>query len=85
MQWDPERSLRGRKPEEDSIQVGISRHLIARYAEEWTVEIRDLTATVNKIRRLRDKGRIKEARRLLPKQRVFPVEADIRARLSIDP
>ncbi len=34
IQWDPERSLRGVAQAHRSIQVGISRHLIERFANE---------------------------------------------------
>jgi hypothetical protein len=34
VQWDPERSLRGASLQVDSIQVGLSRHIIERYVDE---------------------------------------------------
>jgi hypothetical protein len=83
VQWDPERGMRGGSLEHDSIQVGISRHRIRRFTDDWTVEVRDLTATVDKIRRLRDAGEITAARRLLPPERPLEVPADIAARLGM--
>src|SRR5262249_24127230 len=41
VQWDPERSLRGAALPYASIQVGISRHLIREYVDEWIVGIED--------------------------------------------
>src|SRR5262249_30255554 len=35
VQWDPERSLRGAGLPYRSIQVGLSRHIIREYVEEW--------------------------------------------------
>ena len=35
VQWDPERSLRGAALPYYAIQVGVSRHLVREYAEEW--------------------------------------------------
>lgn len=85
VQWDPERSLRGEKRQQDSIQVGVSRHRIRTYTDEWVVSIEDWTETINKIRSLRDRGRIKDARRLLPSERVYPVPAPTAQRLSFTP
>jgi len=53
VQWDPERSIHGKKLEYRSIQVGLSRSVIARYVNEWTREIKDLTQLTRKLRDLR--------------------------------
>ncbi|MCL2424158.1 MAG: DUF4291 domain-containing protein [Micrococcales bacterium] len=34
VQWDPERSIRGQKLAHRSIQIGISRHVIAQFVDE---------------------------------------------------
>src|SRR5689334_12712117 len=39
VQWDPERTITGTSLAHKSIQVGLSRHVIGRYVDEWTVEI----------------------------------------------
>ena len=49
VQWDPERSLRGAGLPYGSIQVGLSRHIIREYVEEWTVAIEDYTPRVRKM------------------------------------
>src|SRR3989442_1144131 len=72
VQWGPERSLRGGALPHDSIQVGLSRHVIRRFAEEWIVEIRDLTPAVRKIHQHLRQGQAERARRLLPAERVYP-------------
>ena len=46
VQWDPERSIHGASLPYKSIQVGLSRHIVQRYVEDWTVEIRDITSRV---------------------------------------
>lgn len=43
LQWDPERSLRGAGLPYYSIQVGLSRHIIREYVEEWITGIEDFT------------------------------------------
>jgi len=83
IQWDPERSIHGKKLEYRAIQVGISRQLIGRYVSEWTREIRDLTPLVAKLRRLRQDGRHSDARELLPRERVYPVEETVARRLAL--
>jgi len=84
VQWDPERSLRGQKMDYRSIQVGISRHLIQEYNEEWIVDIQDYTALANKIYKLRLDGRHDKAKELLPKEKAYPVSQEIMKRLGMD-
>lgn len=83
VQWDPERNIRGTKLEYRTIQVGISRALIQEYNEEWIYEINDITALVHKINQLRKRGKYKEAKRLLPVEKVYPLENEIAKRLGI--
>ena len=83
VQWDPERNLRGGKLEHRSIQVGISRHLIRRYATEWVSEIRDLSPLVAKMLKLRREGELAAAARLLPPERPYPVSDALAQRLGM--
>lgn len=82
IQWDPERSLRGEKLSAWSIQVGLSRHVIHEYNDQWIRKIHDLTPLVHKIAQLRKDGKHKEAKRLLPEERVYPLDAKISARIA---
>jgi hypothetical protein len=84
VQWDPERSLRGAAPQIDSIQVGLGRRIIERYVNDWTREIRDLTPLVRKLRDLIAKGRADQAQKLLPRERVYPVEERVARRLGME-
>jgi hypothetical protein len=83
VQWDPERSLRGAALNHYSIQVGLSRHIIARFVEEWIVSIEDFSPTVAKIYGLLQSGRAPQAQRLLPSERVYPVPSEVARRLMI--
>jgi hypothetical protein len=83
VQWDPERSIHGKKLDCRSIQVGLSRAIVARYVSEWITEIKDLTPMVAKIRSLRQAGKFPEAKRLLPAERVYPVVAGTSRRLGM--
>lgn len=83
IQWDPERSLRGARLNYFSIQVGISRHLIREFVDEWIVSIDDLSPTVARIHQLLKSGNERQAQRLLPSERVFPVDPTIGSRILI--
>jgi hypothetical protein len=82
VQWDPERDLRAGELEYRSIQVGLSRAIVRRYVEEWTVAIEDVTPRVARMRRLREDGEWERARALLPRERSYPLPESIRARLK---
>lgn len=77
VQWDPERSIHGRKLEYRAIQVGLSRQMIGRYVSDWTREFTDLSPLVAKLRRLRQEGRHGAARDLLPRERIYPVDRSV--------
>jgi hypothetical protein len=84
VQWDPERSLRGAGLPYYSIQIGLSRHVIQEYVEEWIVGIEDYTPRVRKIYDLLQSGQADKARRQLPPERVYPVSAAVGYRLLIE-
>jgi hypothetical protein len=83
VQWDPERSLRGEALNHNSIQVGLSRHVIERYAHEWIVEIRDYTPLVRKLYPQIHSGQTAKAKPLLPKEAVYPLEIALAKRLGM--
>jgi hypothetical protein len=83
IQWDPERSLRGASLEQRSIQVGISRHLIEQYVNDWTVDITDLTPRVRKMHDLLKRGQTDQAKRLLPSERVYPLTLKIARQIGM--
>ncbi|VTR96859.1 Uncharacterized protein OS=Sorangium cellulosum (strain So ce56) GN=sce8945 PE=4 SV=1: DUF4291 [Gemmata massiliana] len=84
VQWDPERSLRGAGLPCSSIQVGLSRHVIRAFVEDWIVGIEDYTPRVRKIYDFLQSGRADRAKRLLPSERVYSVSDEVRRRLLID-
>lgn len=84
LQRDPERSLRGEGLPYYSIQVGLSRHIIKEYVEEWITGIEDLTPQVRKIYDLLKRGQADKAKRQLPPERVYPVSAEMARRLLIE-
>jgi hypothetical protein len=85
VQWDPERSIYGKKQDYRSIQVGLSRHIIKQYVDEWTVEITDQTELTHKIRRMCDEGKFDQAKRHLPNETIYKVNDQIINRLGMRP
>jgi hypothetical protein len=83
VQWDPERSLRGETLNRNSIQVGLSRHVIERYVQEWIVDIRDYTPLVRKLYPQIHSGQAAKAKPLLPKEAVYPLESALAKRLGM--
>lgn len=83
VQWDPERTMRGKSLPHKSIQVGLSRHIIQRYVEEWTVEIRDITPFVRKLDGLIRSGHADKAAAQLPCERQYPISPAIGHRLGM--
>jgi len=81
IQWDTERSTSGAALDHYSIQVGLSRHVIRRFVEDWIVSIEDFSPRVAKLRKLHRAGRRKEADRLMPPERVYQVEDAVGRRL----
>jgi hypothetical protein len=83
VQWDPERTLRGKSLPVNSIQVGLSRHIIETYVNEWTIEIQDATPSVRKIYGLLQRGQEAKAKGFLPKERVYPLNQDLAQQIGI--
>lgn len=82
VQWDPERSSRGAALNHYSIQVGIGRHLIRTFTDEWTVGLTDLTPQVRKAASLAQSGQAAKAQRLFPAERAYPLPRPLENRLS---
>ncbi|GAA2124154.1 DUF4291 domain-containing protein [Actinomadura napierensis] len=73
VQWDPERSIGGGKMEARSIQIGLSRHIVDRYVDDWILGIEDRTPLARRIHGLLQSGRTAQAKALLPKERPYPL------------
>ena len=83
VQWDPERDIHGQKLDFRSIQVGISRHLIKEFNDEWIVKIDDISPFVKKINALRLSGDYTKAKSFLPKERIYDLPPEICLRLGM--
>ncbi|MET9951520.1 DUF4291 domain-containing protein [Streptomyces sp. NPDC006339] len=73
VQWDPERDLHLRPLPYRSLQLGLAGEASGRYADEWTVGIRDVTPLAHEIHGLVRAGRLAEAEALRPQERPYPV------------
>lgn len=80
VQWDPERSINGKKLEHRSLQLGISRNLISQFNEDAIVAIDDLTPLVRKCHNLLINGKTTQAKSFLPPEK-FTLLVQLRERL----
>jgi hypothetical protein len=83
VQWDTERSLKGADLQIDSIQVGLSRHVIRQFVEDWILKIEDYTPLCRKVYDLLQRGDSKNATKLLPSEKLYPVSAGLGKHLMI--
>ncbi|MBT2409259.1 DUF4291 domain-containing protein [Streptomyces sp. ISL-12] len=81
VQWDPERDLRSRPLPYRSLQLGLSGEAVPRYADEWTVSVRDVTPLARTIREHLAAGDPDAAHRLLPEERPYPAADGLLAHL----
>jgi hypothetical protein len=87
VQWDPERGPRmGVKPYR-SIQIGISRSISQKWAEEWIESIEDVTEMAGRLRECVEKEEIAEEelvrRGAMPVERVYDVPEELRVVLKM--
>jgi hypothetical protein len=83
IQWDPERSIRGADLGINSIQVGISRFLIEEYVQDWMIALSDYTPLVHKIHGFLKAGELDKAKKLLPRERPYPVTMSVAKALAL--
>ncbi|MGX9883737.1 DUF4291 domain-containing protein [Streptomyces sp. NPDC002276] len=81
VQWDPERDARLQPLPYRSLQLGLSGEAIRRYADEWTVAIRDVTPLAHEVHALVSRGELDSAARLLPQELPYPVGEESLAHL----
>jgi hypothetical protein len=81
IQWDPERDLHLQPLPYRSLQLGLSGEAVRRYADEWTVAIRDVTPLAREIHAHVSSGDLDSATRLLPQERPYPAADELLANL----
>lgn len=85
VQWDPERGLNLEPLEHRSIQIGLAREAVDRYAEDWITSIADATDLAHQIGDAVATNDLDAAALLLPDERPYPLPADIADRLEATP
>jgi hypothetical protein len=88
VQWDPERGPKlGVKPYR-SIQIGISRSISQKWAEEWIESIEDVTGRAVLLKSCVDEGVVGEeelvGRGAMPVEKVYDVPMELRRVLKMD-
>ncbi|WP_312689881.1 DUF4291 domain-containing protein [Kosakonia sp.] len=73
IQWDPERDIHMNKLPWRTIQIGLRNEAVADYCQKWIVNITDVTARATEIHTLMNAGKIDEALRLLPEEKIYSV------------
>lgn len=76
VQWDPERDVNLGRLEHRSIQIGLGPRAVARYVDEWTVRVQDVTRLALEVEATRDPA-------LLPPERPYPVSEALSRVLGI--
>ncbi|WP_338494459.1 DUF4291 domain-containing protein [Streptomyces sp. SJL17-4] len=77
VQWDPERDPHLQALPYRSLQLGLSGEASRRYADEWTVSVRDVTPLAHRIHGLVRSGDLAAARLLLPREEPYPEPAGL--------
>jgi len=80
LQWDPDHGPHGEKQERRAIQLGLRGEMLARFVDEATTSIEDVSELVRTQRDNRDDA----ARLMLPRETVFPLDDEMRANLAVD-
>ncbi|MFJ9029425.1 DUF4291 domain-containing protein [Streptomyces sp. NPDC102274] len=83
VQWDPERDLHLRALPYRSLQLGLSGEAARRYADEWTLSIRDVTPLAHRIHALVREGELAAAAGLLPEETGYPAGDELLGRLHL--
>lgn len=63
------------------MQLGLSGEAAARYADEWTVGIEDVTPLAKAVHARVRAGEPERAAELLPQERPYPLDDDVLAHL----
>jgi hypothetical protein len=75
VQWDPERDLLLQPQPHRAIQIGLSKHAVELYVQEWIHRITDVTPLAHDIHELITQGNLSAARALLPIEQPYAVDA----------
>ncbi|EEQ27386.1 hypothetical protein McanMca71_005736 [Microsporum canis] len=77
VQWDPERDFNFTPLNYRSIQIGLKGEAVDRYVDEWIVSIADATEQIRTVSRLVSSGRLSEAGKELPEEKLYDIPEDV--------
>jgi hypothetical protein len=81
LQWDPDHLPSGAPVERRAIQLGLRGRILANYAREWLLEIKDVSEFV---RQQMQHARSSFDKLITPKEEVYPVnDPEVAARLGV--
>ena len=83
VQFDPDRSPHLEPLDRRAIQIGLSGEAVQRFVHHWIVKITDLTDFVHELHAMVQDGRQELYEPLLPLETLYPVPAELAARLGI--
>lgn len=73
IQWDPERDINLQPLPYRSIQIGLSKIAVNLYINQWIKKITDITPLAHSIHTCIQAGEIKQAKKMLPEERIYPI------------
>ncbi len=83
VQWDPERDIMLHPLSYRTIQIGLRGDAVARYVDEWTISIADITEVVRSIQEHATTGRAALARSMCPAESLYLAQPAAVERLRI--
>lgn len=84
IQWDPERDILLNKLNYRTIQIGLTLHAAKLYAEQWIIDISDITSIAPKIKSAIKDNKLLQASSLLPAERIYPLSDPVKQKIGIN-
>src|SRR5262249_22134840 len=84
LQWDPDHHPSGAKTERRAIQLGLRGDILARYAQDWIIDIEDMSLFVDQQRQYVTSQAYEHL--LIPREDIYPVKNPaLAAKLNLFP
>jgi hypothetical protein len=81
LQWDPDHDPAGKPVERRAIQLGLRGEVLAKYAKDWLLELRDISEFV---REQKENAVAPYDRLVMPREHVYPVvDVEVAGRLGV--
>jgi len=80
-QWDPDRDLALHRLDRRAIQLGLSGRTVTQYVQEWILNLDDVTPLARAVQAAVEEGKV--VLPVVPEERVYPLDAELRERLGV--